>query len=759
MATTADIPASNPPEAFHAPDVAAVQQKQWRSRASLSSVAKTIEHFLDNAGFDRAPWLAVGFAAGITLWFFLANLWEWLALICLCLGLALAALVAMRADGRYPFLRQALIAMALMLAAGCATVWAKSSLIGEYPIDHPMAALLVGTILERDEEPALGRVLLKLAVREPRSNRLIRVRMKVPLAADHPDLTEGAVVQVRARLMPPMPPRLPGARDAALEAWFAGLAANGSSLGPITVLRPAASGKYWAWARQSLSAHVQARVPGSAGGIAATLVSGNRGAIAFADQQAMRDAGLTHLLAISGLHVSAVVAGAYLVALRLLALWPWLALRLRLPVMATLAGALAGIGYTLLTGMHLPTVRACVGALLVLAAMLIGRQPLGLRMLAAAAMGVMLMWPESVIGPSFQMSFGSVVAIIAIHSAAPAHAFHAPRQEAWWRRVARHLAMLLVSGMVIDLALMPVALFHFHRAGAYGSVANLIAIPLVTFVAMPFIALGLLLDVVGAGAPAWWVVARSLQFLLAVTHWLVTRPGAVSQIPAMGGTSYALFVAGMLWLGLWRGRARLLGLVPAIIAAASLAMLHSPDVLITGDGHNLGIITQPETNPAGDGQPSLLILREGKSTYTSEAMLEAAGMSGAVAKLTEWPGAQCNKDFCLVSLARGGRIWRFLIARRDAMVAPSALARACAGVDIVVAPHKLYGPCRPALIKADRVTLMRSGGLALDLENRRVQTVEDSEGEHPWWRAPHRLPRLIESDEGPPVSSIPATAR
>ena len=721
------------------PHDAALQQFTWRSLARLSSLAEQIEHFLGSAGYDRGPWLAVGFGSGIALWFALANRWEWLALIALCLGVAALALVLFSPLGRYTHLRQALIAMTLALAGGCALVWAKSALVGTMPIAYPTVAPVTATVLERYEEPAQGRILLQLALREPRSGRPIRVRLSIPESADKPGLAEGAVVALRARLMPPMPPRLPGARDDAREAWFSGLAANGGALGAVEVITPPHGWQGWAYARHALAAHVRAAVPGSAGGIAATLVSGNRGGISLADQQAMRDAGLTHLLAISGLHVSAVVAGAWFIAFRLLALWPWLALRVRVPVMASLAGALAGIGYTLLTGMHLPTVRACAGALLVLGAMLVGRQPLNLRLLAVAALVVMLLWPEEVIGPSFQMSFGSVIAIIALHGSAPVHAFLAHREEAWVRRVGRHLAVLLLSGLVIGVALTPVSLYHFHRAGAYGALANLIAIPLVTFVAMPAIAAGLVLDVVGAGAPAWWVVGHSLNLLLDVTQWIVARPGAVSMLPAMGGASYALFVAGALWLGLWRGRVRLLGLVPALLASAMLASLRPPDMLITGDGRNLGI-----TNAGGSDD--LLLLRMGRSAYTRESFQEVTGLTGRVEPLESWPGAHCNHDFCAVALNRGGRNWRVLIARNEAMPPDADMARACASVDIVIAPHRIYSPCHPALLKADMALLKQTGALALDLSGRRIVSVADGEGEHPWWRAAHRLPE--NADDG-----------
>src|SRR5690606_23171819 len=129
------------------------------------------------------------------------------------------------------------------------------------------------------------------------------------------------------------------------------------------------------------------------------------------------------------------------------------------------------------------------------------REPLSLRMVAVAAFLVLLLWPESLVGPSFQMSFAAVIAIVALHGCAPVRAFLQPREESWLARMGRRAVMLLVTGLLIELALMPIGLFHFHRAGVYGALANVIAIPLTTFISMPLIAVALLLYLVGAGAP------------------------------------------------------------------------------------------------------------------------------------------------------------------------------------------------------------------------------------------------------------------
>ncbi|MDE2301530.1 MAG: ComEC/Rec2 family competence protein [Sphingomonadales bacterium] len=730
MATLAERLGFGRARAARAAGNAALQHGSWRSLAGLSSVPGAAEKFLEKAGLARAPWLAVGFATGIAAWFGLANRWQWLALLALAVGSAGAALALMARDGRYPLLRIAIAAMALAVAAGCATVWGKSALTGTPPIAQATAGDLLARVLAREDEPGQGRIGLLLATRVPRSGRPIRLRLWLPVAFDRPGLAEGAVIRVRARMMPPSPPLLPGGHDFARAAWFSGLAATGSALAAPTVITPAPQGSWLARARHAMAARVRARLPGSAGGIAALFVSGERGGIAPADAQAMRDAGLAHLLVIGGLHLGAVVALAYMLVIRLLPLVPALALRVRLPLVAASLGALVGIGYMLLTGGELSTVRACIGALLVLAALALGRQPFGPRMLGVAAIGVMLAWPEAVVGPSFQMSFGSVLAIVALHEARPVRDFLAWREESWLRRIGRKLVMLVLVGLVIDLALLPVALFHFHRAGLYGALANLLAIPLTAFFAIPLEAAALLFDGIGCGAPVWWLAGKAFAALIAIAHMTVDLPGAVAIRPAPAPGLYLAYVAGMLWLGLWRGSIRLLGLPPAVLATLSFATARPPDLLIPGDGRNLALVA--------DDARRLLVLHEPKSAFARAALLDAAGGPERLDLLESWPGTSCNRAACVVEVSRGGRLWRVLVLRGTPHIADAQLARACAGADIVIASDKLFGPCQPALIRADRSLLMRSGGLALDLVDRRVSAVVDSEGDHPWWRAPHR---------------------
>jgi competence protein ComEC len=709
------------------PGDAALQQTPWRMRGRLSSYLDGTEAFLERAAFDRGPWLTVALAAGIAAWFVLPSAGWWVAAMAGGLLLSVGAIAVWRGNERRNHLMLAAITVGLVVAFGTALIWARSATVGAEPIARPLSGTIEGRVLERIEQPADDRTRLVLATRD-REGRAIRVRVNVPLEQDDPAFREGAVVRMQARLMPPAPPMLPGGYDFARAAWFEGFAATGSVQGPVELVEAGEGDAWLAPLQRRLAAHVRSQLDGSPGAIAAAFASGDRGAIDRADEDAMRDAGLTHLLSISGVHVSAVVAAGYFVAIKLLALWPWLALRVRLPVVAAGVGALAGIAYTLLTGAEVPTVRSCVGAVLVLGALALGREPISLRLVAVAGAFVLLLWPESIVGPSFQMSFAAVIAIAALLGAEPVRALLARRDEGLAAKLARGSLALLLTGLVIELALMPIVLFHFHRAGVYGAFANVLAIPLVTFVSMPLIALALLLDLVGLGGPLWWLVGQSLELMLRIAHLAAAQPHAVKLMPQMGWGTFALFVAGGLWLALWRGRARLWGLAPAALATVMLALTPTPDVLVSGDGRQVGIVTN-------DGR--LLSLRDTRSEFTRDNLMELAGVEADPVPLTEWPGATCSPDFCTLGVERAGRTWHLLLARSRNRIEERALAAACERADIVVADRYLPRSCRPRELLADGRMLDFSGGLAMVLRSGEIDlaAVADTQGEHGWWHA------------------------
>jgi competence protein ComEC len=666
----------------------------------------------------------VALLVGIAAWFALPEPMAWSAFMALAGALFLAAL----ALGGGTRAGAALAWFSLFAGLGCALIWARAESVAAPRLERPQAAAFTAELVRADHIAARDQVRLLLAPTDA-PDLPPQLRVTIPLDEAPEGLDPGATLRLRAYLLPPPPMALPGAYDFARTAWFARIGATGRVLGKVELVAPPPGGSWSAWllsARQRTSAHIQEQLPGSPGAIAAALATGDQGAISQEDAEAMRASGLAHLLSVSGLHITAVVGAVMLLALRLLALSPWLALRLNLVLVAAALAGLAAIAYTLFTGAEVPTIRSCAAALLVLIGIAMGRDAITLRLVATGALIVLLFWPEAAAGPSFQLSFAAITAIVALHEHPPVRALLARREEGRLKRFGRALLGLLLTGIAVELAIAPVALFHFHQAGLYGALANIVAIPLTTFVIMPFEALALLFDPGGLGAPFWWVAGQALELLLALAHGVAAMPGAVALVPAVSAGAFLLVLAGLLWLALWRHRWRWWGAAP-LAAGTLLALATSPpDLLVTGDGKHLAVRT-----PGGQ----LALLRPRAGEYVRDLLAELAGVEPRFVEVEHAAGGACSDALCVYELAGDGRQWRVLATRSRDLVRWDEMIAACAAADIVVSDRTLPAACRPRWLKADRAMLRESGGLAFALRGTpAVTSVRDLVGRHPWAR-------------------------
>ena len=747
-----------------------------RLQTPIVAGLRAIESWLEAERDHLALWLPVMLGAGIAAWFVLPDEQAWGWVIGAGLVMALPGALCRRTRTG-----QALLWAGLMLALGCALVWVRAEMKAHPVVARPFVADVTGVLESVDLRPAQGKVRLvvrpsailpsshsrspapstifpapssvipakagiqDLPSREFIDSRLrgndekrgasdgerggdddaaelplIRITAKLDQVPD--SIAKGAAISLRARLAPPQSAALPGGYDFARAAWFMGLGGTGVALGPVK----ADSGAADPGLRARLSAHVRAQITGSPGGIAAAFASGDRGGIDPVDEEAMRDSGLTHLLSISGLHITAVIAAAMFLALRVLALSPRLALNWPLLTVSAGIGAATGVGYTLLTGAEVPTVRSCIAALLVLGGMALGREALTLRLVATGALIILILWPESLIGASFQLSFAAITAIVAFHENRRVKAWLAHHEEDGSRRFGRALAGLLVTGLVVELALAPIALFHFHKSGLYGALANMVAIPWTTFVIMPLEALALLFDAVALGAPFWWLCGQAIALLLWLAHQVAAWPGAVASMASIPDAAYALMLGGGLWMLLWTQRPRWLGALPFAAGALWALSVPPPDILITGDGRHMAVRTP-------DGRMALL--RERAGDFVRSALADRAGEEEDLPPLDAAPNARCGPDMCLADVTRSGVKWRVGATRSAQMLPWKELVALCPQLDLIVSDRRLPPGCTPRGLKMDRPALADTGGLAITLgrpvQIEQVQRVGDA---HPWAR-------------------------
>ncbi len=573
-------------------------------------------------------------AAGIALWFLLPWAPWRQAAACAAAALAIGFLLA----GLRP-----LAWMALLLLAGLGVSELRVAL-NHHPVLAGRVFATVTARVESAEPLAFGDQRLVLVPAAGHSLPGGTQRLRLRLRGEQPQIAAGAIITARALLSPPSGMAVPGGYDLARRAWFDGIGGTGVALGPVRILAapPPGPGLWLAGVRSRLQVLITSRMPGEAGGVAAAFVTGWQGAIPPATAQAMRDAGLAHLLSISGLHIAVVVGSVALLMRWLLGLWRWLVLRVPVPTLALAAGALAGLAYTLLAGAQVPTVRAVIAACIVVVGMMLGRQALSLRLLAAAAFAILVVRPEALLGASFQMSFAAVIGIVALYESRLGKWLTAVREdEPWWQWLARAAASLLASGLVAELALSAIGLYHFGRSGLYGIAANLIAIPYTSFVVMPALMLAMLAEVLGLGW-LWPLAGWAMQPLIALADLNASLPSAVITSAAIPGPAFALGAAGGLWLALRLPDGRL---------------AHS---------------------------------RERVGDFLIDNWAEAVGSDPASAVwLGTLPLARCSAESCVATMELGGRRWRVLATTGRSLIPRDRFAPACAAADIVVSDRRL----------------------------------------------------------------------
>jgi len=564
----------------------------------------------------------------------------------------------------------------------------------------------------------------------------------------------GSFITFKAHLSPPLQPLAPGAYDFARDMYFQGIGASGYVLGKITAAAAPAAGGFWLHyaavidsIREAIDKSMRAELPGDRGAIASALITGKRDAITAPVNDAMYVSSLAHVLSISGYHM-AVVAGIVFFFIRAgLALVPSLASRHPIKKWAA-AGALVAVAfYLLLSGAEVATQRSFIMIAIVLIGVLADRAVLTFRTLTIAALGVLLLSPQAVVHPSFQMSFAATLALIAGYQ----HGLPLPidkdsplsaRLALWGGREA---IGLVLASLVAGLATTPYAAFHFHRLAPYGVLANLLAMPVVSVWVMPMGMLGVLAMPFGFDAICWRAMGLGIDWMITVVLWVAHLPGAVGRIAAFGTGPLLLGTAGLLLICLLRTPLRASGAVVAAAACLWAAMTPRPDVLVAADGRTAAV-------RGPDGRLSILFNE--RDAFTVKEWLAADADSRDPKDASLQTGVTCDAIGCVGHLPDG----------RPVSFARSleALAEDCTSAAVVVSQREAKAPCAALII--DRKVWRARGALALRLiDGRLEETAARPVGlDRPWAHGPPTEPivlgptRSVPPDATPPKDALEA---
>ncbi len=583
----------------------------------------------------------------------------------------------------------------------------------------PIEGRIVG--VDRSASDAL-RLTLDRVVLDRMSPDSTPDRVRVSLHDDQHwlDAEPGTVVMMTGHLSPPGGPTEPGGFDFQRNAWFDRLGAVGYTRNPaLALFAPEGGGALWIYrTRMRISTAVQDAIPGEAGAFAAAVMTGDRSGMGQETLADLRASNLAHLLAISGLHMGLLTGFVFALIRYGLALVPVIALRLATKKIAAVVALGVGAAYLALSGANVATERAFIMVAVMLVAVMIDRRALTLRAVAMAAVLVLILHPDEMMGPGFQMSFAATTALVAVFGLLRG------RTVPGMPRALRPVAAVVISSLVAGLATAPFAAAHFNQIAHYGLIANLLSVPLMGVLVMPAGVLAVCLAPFGLASVGFWFMNLGLRWILFVAHQVAATEGAVSHVISPQTAFLPLFTLGLLWLILWRGGARWGVLAPAAFAFVLWAQSDRPALLVADTGSLMGLM----------GSQGRVLSKATGDGFAADNWLENDGNPVAQDVAAARPGL----DRTPILLARLGDRNIALVTGKTGLAALDG----CSGADVLIT-NMVDAVTRPCTVY-DVTRLRRTGALAFSLQEGGqviVTTAREVTGDRLWNMQPQRRAR------------------
>ncbi|HWK39410.1 MAG TPA: ComEC/Rec2 family competence protein [Hyphomicrobium sp.] len=564
------------------------------------------------------------------------------------------------------------------------------------------------------------------------------VRVRITTVRAVPELAPGSFVRLRATLMPPSAPAMPGDYDFGRQAWFRSLGAVGYTLSRPQIEENTQEAlpldlRLWARVervRQEIGARIAEALPGERGAIATALITGERGGISEATNDAFRDSGIVHILSISGLHM-AIMAGAVFFSVRfLLALFPAIALRYPIKKWAAAAAMVGALCYLLISGGAFATVRSAIMVTIMFFAVLLDRPALALRNVVLTAAIILIVYPESLLDVGFQMSFAAVLALVSIYEALQARPAWLTAMRRSGMRVAIFFGGIVLSTLIASAAVAPFSAYHFHQSQQYAVLANLVALPVCDIIVMPAALAALVVMPLGLEVIPLSVMGWGIDAMVWVAFRVAELPGAVINVPAIPTIAFLLMVAGGLWLVLWQTRWRLAGFAVIAAGIALAPTLRMPDLLIGRDGALVAV--------RGAGG-ELSAIGASRSSFELQRWVEHDGWRSGIETAVRGATFNCDGIACAATVSG----IPLAVVRH-----PAAFAEDCRRAGILVSELVSPRDCTGPKTVVDFFAARRQGAHAIYIDpdgTIRVETVAGVRGMRPWSMPPERRPRTGES--------------
>lgn len=598
---------------------------------------------------------------------------------------------------------------------------------------------ITGTIISTQKTGSnRTRIILQLKTASGIKKQFLPARVRLSGKHQRKQLFHSDQVKLRARLFLLPGPVRPRGYDFGRALWFQGIGASGFyygdfevvSRGDNSVFNPQRSLQKL---RHLIGERISSVLSGTTAGLARALIIGDRSGIDKDTTAALRFAGLAHILAISGLHMSLVAGGSFWLIRALLALSPGLVLNYPIKKWAAGAGLLAGGFYLAISGANIATQRAFIMAAVMFLAILANRPAISMRNVAIAALLILIYRPEVLLGASFQMSFMAVTGLVGwfeYHRHRRSQRPQKPPASAaayWARKTFSFFAVISATTIVAGVFTGLPGAYHFHNIASYSVLGNIIALPIISLVVMPAAIASILLMPLGLEAVGLNIMSVGLEFVMGHAHRVAALPYARTVVPDLSQPAVLLIVVGLLWLCLWRNSLKFVGVLPVLAGAFFISAVSRPDMLISKFGRNVAI---------RDSSGFLVMADNRKSRFAAEHWLAASGDSATLRQSANRKGWICKDRLCSASIGAQKIAWlkRKPYKRAGVVRKADPLSLDCAQYTIIVSSEPLRGRCKKVPVRIDRFDLWRKGAHAVYFENGkpRVETALEIRGLRPW---------------------------
>jgi competence protein ComEC len=598
------------------------------------------------------------------------------------------------------------------LFAGFLSMSLRTARVAAPVLDRIRIVSLQGFVEEVDLRTVGARMVIGVTSADGMPLKKVPRRVRVT-TRNTPDVAAGDYVELKARLLPPSRAALPGGYDFARDAYFAGVGAVGSALGPIRRLPPPGDATFRQrfsaaidHARNRLALRVNAIIGGDEGAIAAAMVTGKRDFLSNDAKDLIREAGIFHIITISGVQMTLVAGIFFVVARRLLALSPALALRYPIKKWAALVAMAGSILYDLATGSRVGTERALFMTLIVLAAVIMDRRALTMRNLAFAVLAVVAIEPEAILGVSFQLSFAAVAALVAVMESRIAALDRdpdpfPPKRGATPRPgfpgahfIERPLALLIATAFATSATASFMA-YHFHDLSPYVLIGNPLTLTVIEVFAVPGALIGAALYPLGLDGPVWIYVGAGIKFILWVARFIAEAPHSTVHVRAFAPFALPFLAAAVMSATIWRTWTFRLSAIPLALVGIVAAM-HGPryDVIVAPSGDLAAV---------RDADGALEIVGRRFNAFAAEQWLTADGDGRDPAEARAFD-APCDRLGCVAALPEGESL--------SIVLDRLAFDEDCARAEVVVSALAAPSDCKAKFVLDDEA-LARLGAVGL----------------------------------------------